>query len=188
MKDKFPYLGKDVLITQDMCDLNEHMNVIYYAKIFEDEFPFYDSLGFTSDYFKQGYSFFTLEMNIRYLKEMPWKPTKDYDIGTDIVYSGHPSWHKLMSFKGRIVGYEQIEGSGTQLIVNTYGWFGCSGSGVYNTSGELVGILYGVDVQYAYGTQIQENLIWVAPIRNLDIKSSLDAFCRGSIENYKACK
>jgi carnitine 3-dehydrogenase len=27
-------------------------------------------LGFTSDYFKQGYSFFTLEMNIRYLKEM----------------------------------------------------------------------------------------------------------------------
>ena len=38
MKDKFPYLGKDVLITQDMCDLNEHMNVIYYAKIFEDEF------------------------------------------------------------------------------------------------------------------------------------------------------
>ena len=53
-----------------MCDLNEHMNVIYYAKIFEDEFPFYDSLGFTSDYFKQGYSFFTLEMNIRYLKEM----------------------------------------------------------------------------------------------------------------------
>ena len=124
----------------------------------------------------------------RYHKEMPWKPTKDYDIGTDIVYSGHPSWHKLMSFKGRIVGYEQIEGSGTQLIVNTYGWFGCSGSGVYNTSGELVGILYGVDVQYAYGTQIQENLIWVAPIRNLDIKSSLDAFCRGSIENYKACK
>ena len=70
MKEKFPYLGNDVLITQDMCDLNEHMNVIYYAKIFEDEFPFYDSLGFTSDYFKQGYSFFTLDMNIRYLKEI----------------------------------------------------------------------------------------------------------------------
>ena len=70
MKEKFPYLGNDVLITQDMCDLNEHMNVIYYAKIFEDEFPFYDSLGFTSDYFKQGYSFFTLEMNIRYHQEM----------------------------------------------------------------------------------------------------------------------
>ena len=124
----------------------------------------------------------------RYLKAMPWKPTKKYDIGTDIVYSGHPSWHKLMSFNGRIVGYEEITGSGTQLIVNTYGWFGCSGSGVYNKNGELVGILYGVDVQYAYGTQIQENLIWVAPIRNIDINDSLDAFCRGSVKGYKACK
>ena len=70
MKDQFPYLGNKVLITQEMCDLNEHMNVIYYDKIFEDEFPFYTSLGFSSNYFEKGFSFFTLEMNIRYLKEM----------------------------------------------------------------------------------------------------------------------
>ena len=70
MKDKFPYQGNEVLITQEMCDLNEHMNVLYYAQIFEEEFPFYSSLGFSSNYFEQGFSFFTLEMNIRYLKEM----------------------------------------------------------------------------------------------------------------------
>ena len=70
MKDKFPYLGNEVLITEEMCDLNEHMNVLYYAQIFEDEFPFYSSLGFSSNYFEKGFSFFTLEMNIRYLKEM----------------------------------------------------------------------------------------------------------------------
>lgn len=70
MKDQFPYLGNKVLITQEMCDLNEHMNVLYYAKIFEDEFPFYTSLGFSSNYFEKGFSFFTLEMNIRYLNEM----------------------------------------------------------------------------------------------------------------------
>ena len=124
----------------------------------------------------------------RYIKPMPWKPTKNYDIGTDIIYSGHPSWHKLMSFQGRIVGYEQDPEAGTQLMVNTYGWFGCSGSGIYNTSGELVGILYGVDVQYAYGAQIQENMIWVAPIKNINIDSALDAFCRGSVQDYKACR
>ena len=129
-----------------------------------------------------------VEKEFRYLKPMPWKPTKNYDIGTDIVYSGHPSWHKLMSFEGRIVGYEQDSNAGTQLIVNTYGWFGCSGSGIYNTDGELVGILYGVDVQYSDGVQIQENLIWVAPIRNIDINTALDAFCRGSVKGYKACK
>ena len=129
-----------------------------------------------------------VQIEFRYLKPMPWKPTKNYDVGTDIVYSGHPSWHKLMSFEGRIVGYEQDPNAGTQLIVNTYGWFGCSGSGIYNTAGELVGILYGVDVQYAYGTQIQENMIWVAPIRNININTALDAFCRGSIKEYRACK
>ncbi len=122
------------------------------------------------------------------VKPMSWKPTKSYDIGTDIVYSGHPSWHKLMSFTGRIVGYEEVAGSGTQLMVNTYGWFGCSGSGVYNTNGEIVGILYGVDVQYAYGAQIQENMIWVAPIKNIDIDTSLNAFCRGTVKKYKACQ
>ena len=124
----------------------------------------------------------------RYIKPMPWKPTKSYDIGTDIVYSGHPSWHKLMSFEGRISGYEQDPIAGTQLIVNTYGWFGCSGSGIYNTDGELIGILYGVDIQYAYGAQIQENMIWVAPIKNINIDTALDAFCRGSIKEYRACK
>ena len=41
MKEKFPYIGNDVTITEEMCDLNGHMNVIYYAQIFEDEFPFY---------------------------------------------------------------------------------------------------------------------------------------------------
>tara|TARA_B100001094_G_scaffold317565_1_gene360112 strand:- start:1057 stop:1797 length:741 start_codon:yes stop_codon:yes gene_type:complete len=129
-----------------------------------------------------------VQKSFRYLKPMSWKPAKSYDIGTDIVYSGHPSWHKLMSFNGRIVGYEEVQGSGTQIIVNTYGWFGCSGSGVYNTDGELLGILYGVDVQYVYGTQIQENMIWVAPIKNINIDDALDSFCRGSIQDYKACK
>jgi len=123
-----------------------------------------------------------------YIKPMSWDPVSNYDIGTDIIYSGHPSWHKLMSFDGRIVGYEEVTGSGTQLIVNTYGWFGCSGSGVYNKKGQLLGILYGVDVQYVYGTQIQENLIWVAPIKNVNMKSALSAFCRGTVENYKACR
>ena len=40
MKEKFPYIGNDVTITEEMCDLNGHMNVLYYAQIFEDEFPF----------------------------------------------------------------------------------------------------------------------------------------------------
>ncbi|MHA1940730.1 MAG: S1 family peptidase [Candidatus Hodarchaeales archaeon] len=129
-----------------------------------------------------------LPNEFNYVKPMSWNPASKWEVGTDIVYSGHPSWHKLMSFEGRIVGYEEVEGSGTQIIVNTYGWFGCSGSGVYNTKGQLIGILYGVDVQYTYGTHIQENMIWVAPIKNVNMKDALDAFCRGTIKNYRACR
>ena len=129
-----------------------------------------------------------LKSDFHHLKPMPWNPAKRYDIGTDIVYSGHPAWHKLMSFQGRVVGFVQDSEAGTQLIVNTYGWFGCSGSGIYNTDGELLGILYGVDVQYTYGVQIQENMIWVAPIKNINIDESLAAFCRGTLKNYRACR
>tara|TARA_R100000008_G_scaffold39701_3_gene22780 strand:+ start:3501 stop:4229 length:729 start_codon:yes stop_codon:yes gene_type:complete len=119
---------------------------------------------------------------------MSWAPTSDYDIGTDIVYSGYPSHHKLMSFDGRIAGYEEEAGSGTQLIVNTYGWFGCSGSVIYNTKGKIIGVLYGVDVEYYPSIQINENMIWVAPIKAINIKEAIQPFCRGTVRNYRACR
>ena len=36
MIEKFPSKGTSVLVTKDMCDLNNHMNVVYYQHIFED--------------------------------------------------------------------------------------------------------------------------------------------------------
>ena len=122
------------------------------------------------------------------IKPMDWDVTKTYDVGLDIVYSGYPSWHKLMSFNGRIAGYETSRTGETQLIVNTYGWFGCSGSLLYDTKGRIVGVLYGVDVEYTYGTQVQENMIWVAPIKQIDIKEAIKPFCRGTVGKYRACQ
>ena len=73
-------------------------------------------------------------------------------------------------------------------MLNTYGWFGCSGSVIYDTSGDIVGILWGVDIETRPDLQVQENMIWVAPIKNINIDTALDAFCRGSIKEYRACK
>jgi hypothetical protein len=123
----------------------------------------------------------------RSVKPMKWNPTKDYSVGKDIFYSGYPSHHKLMSFNGRISGYESSE-HGTQLIVNTYGWFGCSGSVIYDENKKIIGILYGVDVEYYPGIQVQENMIWIAPIKHIDIKEALAPLCRGTIKSYKACQ
>ena len=70
MKKKYPYLGAEKIVTEDMCDLNGHMNVTYYTKIFEEgSYDLFNKLGMGFDYIEEGYSTFTLEQNLRYVKE-----------------------------------------------------------------------------------------------------------------------
>ena len=70
MKDIFPTPGGSVTVTDEMCDMNGHMNVRFYQTIPMDyEGNFYHSLGFGEDYISKGYSSFTIEQNISYLKE-----------------------------------------------------------------------------------------------------------------------
>ena len=71
MENNYPYIGEKIQVTQDMCDLNGHMNVVFYVHIFEHgSLDFYHNMGFSSEYFSEGFSNFTLEMNVNYLKEM----------------------------------------------------------------------------------------------------------------------
>ncbi len=71
MKEKFPYPGNPITVTTEMCDMNGHMNVADYARIFDDgSTELYQDMGFTDKYFKEGFSSFTLEMNIQYLTEL----------------------------------------------------------------------------------------------------------------------
>jgi len=66
-----PYNPDSVTVTQEMCDHNGHMNVNYYYQLFDSTYTsFYiNELGFGDDYLESGFSTFTLEDNIRYLKE-----------------------------------------------------------------------------------------------------------------------
>ena len=66
-----PYNPDSIIVTEDMCDHNGHMNVNYYYKVFDSTYTsFYiNELGFDESYMKKGFSTFTLEDNIRYLKE-----------------------------------------------------------------------------------------------------------------------
>ena len=70
MKDLFPYKGKKVTVTQDMCDFNGHMNVTFIKEVFEQGWEFtLKDFGFDESYLEQGYSSFTLEDNYRFKKE-----------------------------------------------------------------------------------------------------------------------
>jgi len=105
--------------------------------------------------------------------------------GDEITYSGYPSWHSLMTYRGRVAGYETHPHAGTQIMLNTYGWFGCSGSLVYDSNGQPIGILWGIDLQRGMP---QENMIWVSPIQNLDMKLALKALCTSANNELKACR
>ena len=54
-----------------MCDHNGHMNVNYYYKLFDSVYTamYFENLGFDDEYLASGFSTFTLEDSIRYLKE-----------------------------------------------------------------------------------------------------------------------
>ena len=121
---------------------------------------------------------------------MKWDPQRKIaEVGTEITYSGFPSSHKLMTFSGNVAGYAEGRQTGKQIILNTYGWFGCSGSVVYSLKGEIVGILYGVDVEYQPSMQVQENMIWVAPIQQLRIDNIVRRICsRAPKGTIRACR
>ena len=126
------------------------------------------------------------------IKPMKFTPIKETaSVGTEIFYSGYPSHHKLMSFVGRVAGHENKEEvpGGKEIILQTYGWFGCSGSVIYDTNGRQIGVLYGVDVEYYPDIQVQENMIWVAPMNRLKIDKAIRAFCNEYPgKRPKACK
>jgi hypothetical protein len=137
------------------------------------------------------------DIAVLYLKEgnllegrgLRYSPTSDMSaIGTAITYSGHPSWHSLMTYRGYIAGMEHLDGRGPQLMLDTYGWFGCSGSVIYDNSGSIVGILWGVDIETRPDLQVQENMIWVSPIQNLDMSLAISELCIALEQEPRACR
>jgi len=123
------------------------------------------------------------------IKPIKYNPLKDIaEVGTKIIYSGYPSHHSTLSFRGEIVGNEVVNGAGTMLMIDVFGWFGSSGSVVYNTDGQIVGILWGVDVERRRNNQVNENMVWVSPIQNLDIDLAIKALCNGLNKPPKACR
>jgi hypothetical protein len=129
------------------------------------------------------------EEEIADVRPMPWRPLETLPrVGTIINYSGHPSSHSLLSFRGSIAGYETHPEAGIQIILNVFGWFGSSGSVIYNDAGRIVGILWGVDVDYYSGQpQVNEGIVWVSPIQNLDMALALAPLCTQIPDIVSAC-
>ena len=123
------------------------------------------------------------------VRPLKYSPRRELiDVGSEITYSGYPSSHKLMTFRGRVAGYEILPDAGLQVLLHTHGWFGCSGSMVYDENGDIVGILWGVDVERRPNLQVIGNLVWIQPIQILDIDHALEALCRSGEIKARACR
>ena len=118
---------------------------------------------------------------------LKWNPTADVvAVGTRITYSGFPATHSLMTYRGRVAGYELGRDGTTHILLHTYGYFGCSGSVIYNAQGEIIGILWGID----RGRQesIVEDMVWVSPIQNLNLDLALRGVCETLNGEPRACR
>jgi len=95
-----------------------------------------------------------------------YKPQRRYDerlMGTNITYTGFPSHHDLLTIRGYVAALEH-----RMLVTNMFGWFGSSGSGVFDQSGRLMGVVSGIDVGNIGFRIPLESIVWVAPISQLD--------------------
>jgi hypothetical protein len=82
-----------------------------------------------------------------------------------IFYTGFPNEGGPYTFDGKIVGYVQEEA----IFVDSYGWSGSSGAGVFSAQGDLIGWVMALEVGETYfGQQVLENFMWVIPLFNIN--------------------
>ena len=102
---------------------------------------------------------------IKPIKLRTAKPKHMY-VGTKTIYSGYPNNHSMLTIHGRISGFT----SDADLILDTYGWGGASGSSVFDEKGRLLGILSAMDVGTGlYGMpRLIPDVIIIIPATKID--------------------
>ena len=109
---------------------------------------------------------FILVPEIKSRTAMVYRPQLRYDerlVGAFLTYTGFPSHHDLLTIRGYIASIEN-----DYLVSNMFGWFGSSGSGVFDRHGRFVGVVSGIDMgRYVVPIPL-EVIVWVAPVSKID--------------------
>lgn len=98
-----------------------------------------------------------------------YRPHKSYSerlIGAPLTYTGFPSHHDLLTIRGYVSSLEH-----QMIVTNMFGWFGSSGSGVFDRRGKFMGVVSGIDIGHigVFGMSIPlASIIWVAPVSMID--------------------
>ena len=167
----FLYKGKQIVITA--AHVVSNADRIYIESRYEPEVE----RELTLVYYDELFDLAVLIPNekietISAIKLRPAK-TKHMTIGTKTIYSGYPNNQSMLTINGSIAGFT----SHADLVLDTYGWKGASGSAVFDERGRLLGILSAMDIgngMFGMPTLIP-NVITVAPITRIqfDILDSI---------------
>ena len=107
-------------------------------------------------------------------KPAKYKPTPaSSQLGASCVYTGYPSDYSLITVRGAVSGYAPGTGN---LIMQSFGWFGASGSGIFDEDGRMVGVVSALSAEFGpFGPQILETMVHVAPIVSISEKTIEEA-------------
>ena len=99
---------------------------------------------------------------VRYRPQLRYNETL---VGTNLTYTGFPSHHDLLTIRGYVAALEY-----NMIVANMFGWFGASGSGVFDNQGRYVGCVSAIDMgKFGGGYRVPiEEIVWVAPITRID--------------------
>lgn len=112
-----------------------------------------------------------LEVNkLHSRKHVTLRNNFDADIGDSVTYTGFPNGRDLLTISGRVSGYR-----GHWLIVQGYAWMGASGSGIFDQSGKIIGVVSMVDVGMFNGPQVIEDIVHVAKLNREDMRKFKEA-------------
>ena len=102
--------------------------------------------------------------------------SSNVDVGDQMIYSGFPSSHQMLTFSCSVsnANYNGL------LATQCWAWFGSSGSGFINRRGRVFAVLSAVSVENFYGhPQVLETLVYGAPIRDhmlVQIRLAIDTW------------
>jgi S1-C subfamily serine protease len=113
----------------------------------------------------------TLDFSVIFVQNLKTRTAIEYNpslvsperlIGSKVSYSGFPGAHELFTARGYISSIER-----GHFVINIFGWFGSSGSSVFDIYGRFVGIVVGIDIGQPMQIPI-EDVVWVLPIQAIN--------------------
>jgi len=95
----------------------------------------------------------------------PWRPCRDNRnlLGASVTYTGFPGEHDLLTIRGHVAALER-----EMVVTNMFGWYGASGSGLFDQRGRFIGVVVGIDVGRWDIPIPLDSIVWVSPVWFLD--------------------